>query len=90
MQVFANVPGDIVALNVTVGQSVAKDDVLAETDSRETTLAVIRAESALSSARSQFTLTEANAQARIESQLAVAKETLMTGAVAAWGDAITR
>ena len=78
VQVFANVPGDIVALNVTVGQSVAKDDVLAETDSRETTLAMIRAESALSSARSQFTLTEANAQARIESQLAVAKETLMT------------
>ena len=78
MKVFANVPGKIVALNATVGQSVAKDDVLAETNSREAAFAVIRAESALSSAQSRFTLTEANAQASVESQLAVAQETLMT------------
>ena len=78
VKVFANVPGKVVALNATVGQSVAKDDVLAETNSRETTLAVIRAESAFSSAQSRLTLTEANAQARVESQLAVAQETLMT------------
>ena len=78
VRVFANVPGEIVVLNATVGQSIAKGDVLAETDSNETTLAVIRAESALSSARSQLTLTEANAQARFESQLAVAQERLMT------------
>ena len=78
VKVFANVPGKITALKATVGQSVAKDDVLAETDSRETTLAVIRAESAFSSAKSRLTLTEANAQANVESQLAVAQETLMT------------
>ncbi len=78
VKVFANVPGKIVALNAAVGQSVAKDDVLAETNSREATLAVIRAESALSSAQSRLTLTEANTQARVESQLAVAQETLMT------------
>ena len=78
VKVFANVPGKIVALSATVGQSVMKDDVLAETDSRETTLAVIRAESALSSAKSRFTSMEANAQADVESQLAVAQETLMT------------
>ena len=78
VKVFANVPGKIIALNATVGQSVAKDDVLAETNSRETILAVIRAESAFSSAQSRLTLTEANAQARVESQLAVAQETLMT------------
>ena len=78
VQVFANVPGRIVALNATVGQSVTKEDVLAETDSREATLAVIRAESAFSSAKSRFTSTEANAQADVESQLAVAQETLMT------------
>ena len=52
--------------------------MLAETDSREATLAVIRAESAFSSAKSRFTSTEANAQADVESQLAVAQETLMT------------
>ena len=78
VKAFANVPGKIVALSATVGQSVMKDDVLAETDSREAVLAVIRAESALSSAKSRFTSTEANAQADVESQLAVAQETLMT------------
>ena len=78
VKVFANVPGKIVALNATVGQSVAKDDVLAETNSRETTLAVRRAESALSSVQSRLTLMEANAQTRVESQLAVAQEILMT------------
>ena len=78
VSVFANVSGKIVTLNATVGQSVAKGDVLAETNSREATLAVIRAESALSSAQSQLTLKEANAQAGIESQLAVAEEKLMT------------
>ena len=78
VKVFANVPGKIVALNAIVGQSVAKDDVLAETDSRGVTLAMIRAESALSSAQSRLTSTEANAQARVESQLAVAQEKLTT------------
>ena len=78
VKVFANVPGKIVALNATVGQSVAKGDVLAETNSREATLAVIRAESALSIAQSRLTLEKANAQARVDSQLAVAQEMLMT------------
>ncbi len=78
VKVFANAPGKVVTLNAVVGQSVAKDDVIAETDSREATLAVIRAESAFSNAKSRLTATEANAQARVESQLAVAQETLMT------------
>ena len=78
VSVFANVSGKIVTLNATVGQSVAKGDVIAEINSREATLAVIRAESTLSSAQSQLTLKEANAQADIESQLAVAEEKLMT------------
>ena len=78
VSVFANLSGKITALNATVGQSVKTGDVLAETNSREAILAVIRAESALSSAQSQLTLKEANAQARVESQLAVAAEKLMT------------
>ncbi len=78
VQVFANVSGKIVVLNATIGQSIAKDDVLAETDASAATLAVIRAESALSSAQSHLTSTQANAQARVESQLAIAQETLMT------------
>ncbi|MCY3551361.1 MAG: efflux RND transporter periplasmic adaptor subunit [Candidatus Poribacteria bacterium] len=78
VSIFANVSGKIVSLNATVGQSVAKGDVIAEINSSEVTLAVIRAESTLSSAQSQLTLKEANAQAGIESQLAVAEEKLMT------------
>jgi RND family efflux transporter MFP subunit len=76
--IFANVSGKILTLNATVGQSIAEGDVLAEIDSNEASLAVIRAESALSSAQSQLTLKEANAQARIESQLVIAQERLMT------------
>ena len=78
IQVFANIPGKIVALNATVGQNVASGDVLAETNSKDTLLAVIRAESALSSAQSQLTSTEANAEARVKSQLAIAQERLTT------------
>jgi RND family efflux transporter MFP subunit len=76
--IFANVSGKILTLNATVGQSIAEGDTLAEIDSNEASLAVIRAESALSSAQSQLTLKEANAQARIESQLVIAQERLMT------------
>lgn len=76
--IFANVSGKIVALNATLGQSIAKGDALAEIDSSEAALAVIRAESALNNAQSQLTLKEANAQARIESQLVIAQEGLTT------------
>ena len=77
VNIFANVSGKIVSLDAKVGQSVVKGDVLAQSDPKEATLAVIRAESALSSAQSQLTTTEASAQARVESQLANAQETLM-------------
>ena len=77
VKIFANVSGKIVSFDAKVGQNVAKGDVLAQSDRKEATLAVIRAESALSSAQSQLTTTEASAQARVESQLANAQETLM-------------
>lgn len=77
VKIFANVSGKIVSLDAKVGQRVAKGDVLAQSNPKEATLAVIRAESALSSAQSQLTTTEASAQARVESQLANAQETLM-------------
>ena len=77
VKVFANVSGKLVSLEAKVGQSVVKGDVLAQSSAKEATLAVIRAESALSSAQSQLTTTEAGAQARVESQLAVAQEALM-------------
>lgn len=78
VQVFANVSGKLVTLNADIGQRVKKGAVLAETHSDSTRLAVIRAAAALSRAESQLTLTEANAQARVESQLAVAQEAVRT------------
>ena len=77
VKVFANVSGKLGSIETHVGQSVTKGDVLAQSDAKEAALAVIRAESALSSAQSQLTTTQARAQARVESQLAVAQETLM-------------
>lgn len=77
VKVFANISGKIVSINAKVGQRVAKGDALAQSSAKEVSLAVIRAESALSQAESQLTTTEASAQARIESQLAVAQEALM-------------
>ena len=77
VKVFANVSGKIVSLETKVGQIVAKSDTLAQSSTKEATLAVIRAESTFSSAQSQLTTTEASAQARVESQLAVAQESLM-------------
>ena len=77
VKVFANVSGKLVSLAAKVGQSVTKGDALAQSSSKEAALAVIRAESALSSAQSRLTTTQASAQARVESQLAVAQETLM-------------
>ena len=77
VKVFANVSGKIVSIDAKVGQSVAKGDALAQSSAKEASLAVIRAESALSRAESQLTTTEASAQARVESQLAVAQEALM-------------
>ena len=78
IKVFANIPGKIAVLNSTVGQKIAKGDTLAEINSRDTALAVIRAESALSSAKSQLTSAEANAEARVKSQLALAQERSLT------------
>lgn len=77
VKVFVNVSGKLAALAAKVGQKVATGDVLAQSSETEAALAVIRAESALSSAQSQLTTTQASAQARVESQLAVAQETLM-------------
>ena len=77
VKVFANVSGKLVSIEAKVGQSVAKGDVLAQSSSKEAALAVIRAESALSSAQSRLTTTQASAQAQVESQLAVAQESLM-------------
>ena len=77
VKVFANVSGKIVSLETAVGKTVAQGDALAQSSAEGSTLAIIRAESALSSAQSQFTTTEASAQARVESQLAVAQEALM-------------
>ena len=78
IKVFANIPGKIVEVSATAGQRVAKGEALAEINAKDTVLVVIRAESALSSAQSQLTSTEANAEAGVKSQLAVAQERALT------------
>lgn len=80
VKVFANISGKIVALNVEAGQKVAKGDMLAQISAREASIAAIKAEVALSVAKSQLTTTEANAQTRIETQLVTAKEAVAEAA----------
>ena len=74
VKVFANIAGKIIALNAEVGQKVAKGDMLAQISAREAGIAAIKTEVTLSVAKSQLTTTEANAQARVETQLVTAKE----------------
>ena len=74
VKVYANIPGKIEELKVEAGQTVKKGDVLAQSSSREVRIDAIKAEVALSVAKSQLTTAEANAQTRIETQLVTAKE----------------
>ena len=74
VKVYANISGKIVALNAEPGQKVTKGDMLAQSSAREAGIAAIKAEVALSIAKSQLTATEANAQARVETQLVTAEE----------------
>lgn len=74
VKVYANISGKIVELNAEAGQTVKKGDVLAQSSARQVSIDAIKAEVALSVAKSQLTTTEANAQTRIETQLVTAKE----------------
>ncbi len=74
VKVYANIAGKIVKLNAVAGQTVSKGDVLAQSSARQASIDAIKAEVALSVAKSQLTTTEANAQSRVETQLVTAKE----------------
>lgn len=76
VKIYANVSGKIVKLNAVAGQTVAKGDVLAQSSARQASIDAIKAEVALSVAKSQLTTTEANAQTRVETQLVTAKESV--------------
>ncbi len=76
VKVYANISGKIVQLNAVAGQTVAKGDVLAQSSARQASIDAIKAEVALSVAKSQLTTTEANAQTRVETQLVTAKESV--------------
>lgn len=73
-KVYANISAKVVSLNVEAGQTVKQGDVIAQSSAREAGIAAIKADVALSVAKSQLTTTEANAQARTETQLVTAKE----------------
>lgn len=74
VKVYANIAGKIVKLNAVAGQTVTKGDLLAQSSARQASIDAIKAEVALSVAKSQLTTTEANAQTRVETQLVTAKE----------------
>ncbi len=76
VKVYANISGKIINLNAVAGQTVAKGDALAQSSARQASIAAIKAEVALSVAKSQLTTTEANAQTRVETQLVTAKESV--------------
>ena len=76
VKVFANISGKIVKINAIAGQTVVKGDVLAQSSARQASIDAIKAEVALSVAKSQLTTTEANAQTRVETQLVTAKESV--------------
>ena len=77
IKVFANIAGKIVERQADAGQKVTKGEGIARSTSQEAGIAVIKAEAALSAAQSRLTTTEANAQARVASQLAIAQESLL-------------
>ena len=74
VKVYANIQGKIISLNAEAGQTVAKGDMLAQSSARQASIDAIKTEVVLSVAKSQLTTTEANAQARVETQLVTAKE----------------
>ncbi len=76
VKVYANISGKIVKLNAVAGQTVTKGDVLAQSSARQASIDAIKAEVALSVAKSQLATTEANAQTRVETQLVTAKESV--------------
>ena len=76
LQIFANVPGKLTALNADEGDRVNKGDVLAETDSRELHLALKQAQAALKAAEAQLSIAKATARIKIEVQAETAHASL--------------
>ena len=76
IQVFANIAGKIVEGPADAGQKVVKGEVIARSTSQEAGIAALQAAAALSASQSRLTTTEANAQSRVTSQLAIAQESL--------------
>ena len=76
VEIYANTSGKLVVLKVDEGDHVNKDDILAQTDSRELRLALKQAEAARKAAEAQFLTVKATAQIRIETQLETAHASL--------------
>lgn len=76
LNIFANIPGKLTALNVNEGDQVNKGDVLAQTDSRELHLALKQAQAALKGAEAQLSIAKATARIKIEVQAATAHASL--------------
>ena len=76
VEIYANVPGQLVVLNVDDGERVKSGEVLAQTDSRELSIALKQAESALKAAEAHLLTVKATAQIKVEGQAESARAAL--------------
>ncbi len=83
VEIYANIPGKLVKINVDEGDKVKEGDALAQVESEKLELAVEQAEAILTAAHVGFTNTEALAKIRFESQIASA-EAALTAAQTQW------
>ena len=72
VEIYADIPGKIVKINVDEGDKVKKGDVLAQVESEKLELALQQSEAVLTAARIGLTNTKALAKIRFESQIASA------------------
>ncbi len=76
VEIYANTPGKLVALEVNEGDHVKKSDVLARIDSRELHIALKQAQAASRAAKAQLLTVKATAQIKIETQAEAAQASL--------------
>ena len=76
LNIFANIPGKLMVLNVNEGDHVNKGDVLAQTDSRELHLALKQVQAVLKAAEAQLSIAKATARIKIEVQAEIAHASL--------------
>lgn len=76
VEIYANTPGKLVDLKVNEGDHVNKDNILAQTDSRELHIVLKQAQAASKVAETQLSTIRTTAQIKIETQAEAAQASL--------------